>query len=233
MSLTLAISDKADGTGATATIAGSGGASVTIQVQRPGDIAWTVAGTITGDGTVSLPLASGYFWGVALAAGVVSNLVYFPATTNTDAVAYRCLTGAQAGIQTLSTAGTIGVKASHVYVKMVLDDKNMHLPAIALTPTDTEQILTTGTNAKDDISHPVVCQIVDRNSKDYVAKLPTYLRWRERIIRFFIHQRLSGVPECYTCDIVPEVIFDQQLRDFQYMVSGFVLRFRCREVRGV
>lgn len=69
MALTLTIVDQADGTGATATIAGSGGLAMTVYTQTfSGDLGagvWTVSGTRTGDGDVDLSLAAGHYFAYA------------------------------------------------------------------------------------------------------------------------------------------------------------------------
>lgn len=233
MTLSIAVTDNQDGSGATATISGSGGESGIVQVQQWGGAAWTQAAAFSGDGDVSLSLSAGYYWAVAIAAGGTSNLERFTVTTASQSIEERCLLAVQAGIQDMAAAGSIGVQAAHVYVKMALDDKNVRMPAVILTPAEPEQVRVTGTNAKDDIAYPVVVQIVDRNSQDYTAKLSPYLLWRQNAMRYFRNQRLAGVSEVYNVEVSPEVIFDPMMPAYQYMVSAFVLRCIAREQRGI
>src|SRR6185369_3797179 len=109
MSLALTITDNANGTGGLATIAGSDlGQTVTIYGSRldSASLSWSVVGSRTGDGTVSLALALGYWW--FYAAGIVASLPVATApqkaafTMATRSVLDRLLDAVVARVQTLT-----------------------------------------------------------------------------------------------------------------------------------
>lgn len=64
---TLSVVDRQNGTGADVTITGSSGATVGIYAKVQEDDDWTLVGTITGDGMVSVNTARGYYWWYAAA----------------------------------------------------------------------------------------------------------------------------------------------------------------------
>ena len=91
MSLTLAITDNADGTGATASVTGTSGAGVTVYTQPSGG-AFSAAASRTGDGTIALP-GLGYFWAYALLSsglGSPSTILLYGATAGTLSCLRRC-----------------------------------------------------------------------------------------------------------------------------------------------
>src|SRR5690349_10765996 len=65
MPLTMTLADLGNGTGGTATIAGSSGATNQVYYTAfdgtSGSRTWTLGGSITGDGDVSLAIGVGYF----------------------------------------------------------------------------------------------------------------------------------------------------------------------------
>src|SRR5262245_26808805 len=110
MPLTLTVTDNENGTGATATIAGSDPAqTVTVFVSpHSGGISpvWTLAGSRSGDGTLALPVNPAYWFGYALGtvggAPAVSVPTVFLASRSGQALLDLILDGVQARIQTLS-----------------------------------------------------------------------------------------------------------------------------------
>lgn len=80
---TLSVSDNADGTGGVATISGSQGGTVTVYSLSQFGTTWTSRGTRTGDGTVTLALADGWYWWYAEESSIKSNLVFEPFTGET------------------------------------------------------------------------------------------------------------------------------------------------------
>ncbi len=239
MSLVLAVTDNHDGQTALATITGSDPNSPNVlQTQPFGGGAWSNTGFRLSDGSLNLFLPTGYYWAVLTGrvSGTIvySNIVPFAVTSSAESVEGRCLDAVQAGIKAMAQAGSLpSFPMANVYKKMALDDKNAKFPAVFLTPADAEKVLPSGTNVRDDWGRPVVVQIVDRNTQDYEKNMDQYLLWRERIMRYFINQRLAGVPEVYQCKIEPDVIFDPKLPAFAFLVSAFVIRCITRETRGV
>lgn len=240
MALTLSIVDNADGT-ATATIAGADAATVTVYTMRANATAWTSSGSRIGNGTVLLTLTVGYYFAHAVgtvsgspAISTVANL--FAVTTNDDAVENRILDAVVSGIQAITPTSLSGLAASDVKklqaIPLDVVAAGLNLPCIIVSPTAAETV-GQGTNLRDDWGKPAVVSICDRRPVMDGSKLDKYLIWRERIIRYFATQRLSGVDEVIGCTVEPATIIDPKLGMYQFLVSGFTLRFRTREQRGV
>jgi hypothetical protein len=77
--------------------------------------------------------------------------------------------------------------------------------------------------------------IVDRDNQERTreANLDQYLLWREQIARAFRQQRLSGVPEIYTCIVEPDQVVGADAWSKNLFASSLVLRFLSRERRGM
>lgn len=229
---TLAVTDNADGTGGVATISGSDpGSTNAVSVQLVGSTSWTAAGSRAGDGTVNLALAKGYYW-VRVVSTLnsqtsTSNVAYLPVTDAADSVHVRASQAIQALVQALSLDGT----EARVYRQTLPDENAMEFPAVCVWFNDGEQILT-GTNARDDIGYPVHCAIVDRKTSALSVPPDQYLKWRQRIMRRVRHQPLAGVPEVYTVTVVPNLVIDEKLPAYDYLVTAWTFICVSREARG-
>jgi hypothetical protein len=242
MALSLSWSDNQDATGGVATVAGTGGAAVTVYAQRAdatgfSAASFNAAGSRTGDGAVPLTLGTGYYWLYAGTGGAPSNFLYAPATDNAVAVHERCLRAVLARVKGLCPlAGTADSPASlpagNVYDQLLPNDKLVKLPAVLITLEGEREQYRPTVNARDDLGYPLRVQVCDRNDGDYVRPRAKYLRWRQTLMRGLRYQRLAGVPEVYTCTPEPGLVVDPHLPSYQYFVSGFVLRCWSREVRG-
>src|ERR1019366_1885389 len=112
MPLTLVITDTADGTGGSATIAGSAGGSANVVYYAPWtgsmmSAPWTLAGTRTGDGSVPLTIGVGYFVFMVVSDATVGPWAYknFTDASNIDAVHYQYLVGVKARLDQLNMVG--------------------------------------------------------------------------------------------------------------------------------
>ncbi|MFA6245188.1 MAG: hypothetical protein WC655_29865, partial [Candidatus Hydrogenedentales bacterium] len=108
---TLTWADTGDGTGGTATVAGSYAASTNTiyYASYAGDsetMTWTSAGSRTGDGTVAVSLASGHYLLRCHSAvgsdASDSSILYITVSNSTEVVEYRLATAIQARIQALT-----------------------------------------------------------------------------------------------------------------------------------
>lgn len=230
----LTITDNADGTGATATVAASSGAN-TVYTGRVagsvGTVAFTLSGSRTGDGAVPLSLSKGMYFAYVLNSGGLSNFVYFAVTDQGaagDAVGTRCR---RAVVDTLALLGIPPV--GKIYEQIVPDESNVKYPCTIVTTDGLQETEQQVMNNRDDVGHPVKVMFCDRHDKLDPEKLPTYERWRELGQRCFRSGGLAGVPEILICSIENYVIVDPNVRIFQRMVSGFTVRARCREPRGI
>ena len=249
----LSVSDNGDGSGATASIAGSdSSAEVTVSVGRfggqLGSMAWNTAGSRVGNGGLSLSIPPGQYFGYASALDVdgtssVSPVIYFVATDGAEAIAYQCLTAAQARIQLL---GLPNLEYGNVIVRKLPIDRYLGagqptgLPAIRLTPATEQMPPLEGVNAKDDVTYGVLCTIVDAYNQEptLTANLPQFTLWRQSIARAFRSQRLPGVTSPTGGNPIINAIVEpaDQLIPAAWSAnlyaSALLLRFVSREPRG-
>lgn len=233
MAITLTITDNADGTGATATVAGSGvGTANVVTVGKAtgltGPLSFVAGGSRTGDGAVTLAVAGGLWWALLKTDGAFSALAYFSASDGAAAVATRVRRAVCDTLRLLTIQ-----PAERVYEQAFPDPKNVTFPCILATVDGVQESDEQALSTRDDVGRPVKVQIFDRRSKNDHARLPTWETWRQAAERCFRNQQLAGVPESVRCKIEPYVILDPNLPAFEHMASGFVVRAICREPRGV
>jgi hypothetical protein len=227
----LTVVDSADGGSAVATIGGSTPGSMnTVSVNQDGSATWTVAGSRTGDGTVALTLAKGYYWAkcdsVVAAESVVSNVARLPVTDADDSVHLRAAAALQARYAALSMPLLKGI-----HVHGLPDENVVKFPCVILWFSDPEQILG-GTNLRDDVGYPIRVGLMDRKLTALSTVPEWALSYRQRMMRASRFQRLAGVPEIYTTAVSPELVIDEKLPWFDFLVSGFTVMPVSREVRG-
>jgi hypothetical protein len=229
---TLAVADKADGTGATATVTGSAGGANQVYVQNVdgqlGAFAWTLGGTRTGDGTVNLALAKGYYWAYCLTGGtVISNLAYFQVTDGADAVLSRVYAAAKALLQLLNLPFT-----QRVYPSQFADSVAVQVPCTVLTTDGARQTDEAALNGRDDVGQPVRALVKDVCLKFDDQKKAEYEKWRQSIFRAFHNQRLPGVAESKMNKVELGVLSPAESPAPQ---TVFEVTIRCvtREVRGL
>ncbi len=248
---TLALTgNAAEPTGATATIAGTDGAStntVSYQLVNYGFVpvpgTWTSAGSRTGDGSLALALPKGLYWfrcdSVLNGLATVSNLVFLAVTDGMDAVHERCLQSIVANLQTLVAAELIpGITAgTRVYSQIELDIESVTFPCLVVCTNLPGQVGTElqldGTNERDDIGYPCFVVQLDRSPGDFVPNRADYLKGREVVFRFFRNQRLAGVDEVYTTRVEPGPVLKIETDRFEIIGSVLVIRPISREARGV
>lgn len=227
----LAVTDSANNTGATATVTGTGGAAVAVYAQPVdgtlGAGAWALAGSRTGDGTVALALAKGYYFGYALVAGAASNLVYFQVTDGADSVLSRCVAAVKAQVHLLNLPCTQRVFDS-LYEQVPLTQ----VPCTVLTTEGARETVESALNGRDDVGRPVRLIVRDLCLAFDEAKRETYRRWRQALYRAFQSQRLPGVPESVRNKVEVSEVTPAPRREPQ-MVIEMVVRCVTREVRGL
>ena len=237
---TLTVTDNADGTGAVATLAGGTVGATNIVYYQPvngqlGSATWSVGGFRTGNGTVSLSLATGFYWFHCLAveapSTLVSNFVYLAVTNGTDPIHERILDAVQARIQGLALSG---VPSGQVYVRKVPWTKETTFPCVQVAPIGVERIQPNqGTNVRDDIGYPVLVVLADTDDQKQQTNRARNLLWRHRVIKAFRSQRLTGVSEVHNCTVEPQAILPpSEWRNDSRWIGALVLRFVTREARG-
>lgn len=224
--------DNADGSGAMATVVGSAGHLNAIYVGavkgEVGNISFVHVGDITGDGSLSFVRPKGLYFGYASDGGEASNFYYFTVTDGLDAVATRCRGSIASTIRLLPIP-----PAANVYEQAYPDAGNVTFPCTLVSVDGVQESDEQGLSTRDDVGRPVKIQIADRANKHDHSKLPLWESWRQAIERCFRNQQLAGVPESKICRIEPYQIIDPALPQFEWMVSGLVVRCVTREPRGV
>lgn len=233
---TLTLLDNRDGTGATATIAGSSPGSTNTVFAAPwsggiGGAEWNSEGSCVGDGTLNLAVEAGAYWAYVQSrlAGesVVSTLVGVSATAGGESVWERCLAAVAAKLQALSLAG---IAPSSIVVRKLPWNRNQIKPGLFVTPT--QETLSPATNLRDDVGYGVQLTLVCASNQDLSANLSTELAWREQVSRAFRESALAEVDEVYTVRIEPGPIIDPASFAAQYDVQTLVVRCVAREARG-
>lgn len=240
----LSVSDNGDATGATATISGAAAQSDnTVYVQSfAGDLGgggWASQGSITGNGNLALPLATGhYFAHVVSSLGelqAVSAVSYFAVTDGQESIHTRCLNAVQARIRLLALDG---LASQRVVIEKVPAGRNLTagvgLPAVILSPHRAAMPAAAGTNSLDDVHYDVLVAIFDRDNQEPTleANLDRHLLWRQQIARAFRNQRLAGVPEVINSEVEPAEGLLEEAWKRELMTSAVLLRFTSREMRG-
>lgn len=238
MALTLTIVDNADGTGATATVAGSQAAADNCIFVQPltnllpaGDP--LDATQLAGDGSVLLDLDAGHYlaWCLSIDGGTltVSQAVPFVATDGTQSVYRRILLAVQAKIRLLALSG---IAQENVTVRSIATEQGVTYPAAIIVPQRPVTNPRGGVLGADDVQYGVIVVLLaaDNHAADNTA---TYTDWLERISRAFRNQRLAGVSEVHSCEVSPGDAIDRQGWDNQRFVGLQILKFISREPRGV
>lgn len=252
MALTLVVVDNRNGT-ATATIDGTGGEVATLYRQAIPVGSWVVAGTRTGDGTLTVTIAPGGYWWYATAGAatalldengdpildengdpilteggmLVSPVVLRVVTDGSLALHSRILDAVVSRIDLMGLDGIVQVRRVDHDAKATLDTPSV----IVSTLSQTEQTRG-GTNAQDDTGFPAYVVFVDRHQDDQTRK-DRLILWRQQVRRAFVSQRLDGVPEVMTCELEPDQVIAIETSIVSYQFSAMTLRFVCREPRGL
>ncbi len=235
MAILLGVSDATDGTGGTAAVTGSNVASTNTLYKAPwtgttGALTWTLVGSRTGDGTLAIASAAGFFLFRLdnLLTGVTTVLnVYQPLTdATTQAMLYRAMVSAKNRVDGLALGVTTSVRW--------LPRKQMSSEGtiIAITPVNSETFPGI-MNATDDIGLPFAVVVMDPSNQDPTLNLNRNLLWRERILSALRYQRLAGVAEGYICNPEPAMIVNPGMFDAENLTfSPLFFRLITRTVRG-
>jgi hypothetical protein len=114
------------------------------------------------------------------------------------------------------------------------------MPAIVFTLEGCKERYEVIDENTDHVWRQLICAVVDRNDPYFTANRPNELLWRQNLIRVFRLNTgqgnlaiLPNVPEVVGVWMEPQVVLDRTSKLYQYFRSGFLLKFLCREVRGV
>lgn len=153
---------------------------------------------------------------------------------NTATVYNRLKAAIVADIAALNLTGDDPAFAigSNVYSHLAPDQSNALFPCVIVTGAGESEEMWGGTTEHHYHWLPVRVFIADHETSRHHEKEADYLAWRKSIQEFYDDKRRpEAVPEVQWCDVVPQVIFDDRLPFFQYIVSGLVLKIFTREPR--
>lgn len=240
MAVSITVADNAGSpTGVVVTVAGSTGGTVSVRAAKVDEAlsigTWSAVGSRTGNGTVSVSLAEGFWFFVAIDGTDVSAIVRCPVTDGQTAVATRCRAAIRATLATLSPTTTC---CANLYEQWDdtgdgFDVTNVDYPAVVLTTAKQQDGISYYGNMLDGWARPTALLLLDNNDPKDPRNLAAYELWRQNITRAFVHQRLSGVPEVRWCDVEPLKTAESYRDRFQLMVSSLVVRVNTREIRGL
>lgn len=154
-----------------------------------------------------------------------------------DSVHYQCATNVHTAIVALAlplpTSGNL--PDAQKYLRKVLSDRLVTLPAVVVfLPPLGEQVLG-GTNERDDWGYPVGVAIMAASNQDDGLDTDDeeYLRWRELIRKTFHQKRGITTPaEVYKTVWEPAAVIDMGLWQQQNLwVQGGVVQCVTREAR--
>jgi hypothetical protein len=230
----LTVVDQADGTGATATIAGAAGYSNDVYVYSfAADGALTLEDTFTrsGNGTLDLVLSTGMYF------AVLANDDFFastPAFFAVTAAAQSLYGDLLASVQTtLISLGLAGIASNVLLKKFVWFRDGVTYPAAFVCPYN-EQWPNQGTNASDDTGYGISIALVRAtNRNNDLAQDDQLLVWREIVRKAFRSQRISGVSTAHFNTLVePGPVFDPASFGSQFDATFITLRAWARETRS-
>jgi hypothetical protein len=220
MAVTLTIVDKADGTGATATIAGSTGTNTVYAQDFGGDLGtglWVSKGTRSGDGTVSLSLAVGHYFAYVSGAAV-SPVVY---KRIRDAVVAR-----------LKLLGLAGIVNKNIVGREIRIQRDLALPCCVVSYGTPSMDLRAGVLSLDEVVYPIDVAFFDKDNESH-DKDGTYTLWEEKAAKGFRNQRLTGVSEVFNCAVTPGPAIDFEAWKSNEFLGALTLKFSSRESRGI
>jgi hypothetical protein len=243
MALALLLTDAVDGTGATATVTGTGGQVVTLYAQHLDDTRVTSryrpVGSRTGDGLVSLPLAPGCWWVYAVVGSAVSLVQFVQTTDGQYDLPTRVRSAVVARIKLLTLPSIAGFPALDGRVfdqfKVRPDAALVTFPCVILTGTDgVSDSLANDTNETDLKGIPVLVTICDKSADKSPDAARWVGAWRHAIERAFHQQRLPGVPESVYCTLEMQPVAQVgEGEDFFAVRSAMLVRAWCRVGRGL
>jgi hypothetical protein len=125
--------------------------------------------------------------------------------------------------------GRLAALAGNVVEQLALDESNLTFPAVILTPSGAAETVEPDTNAFDLIGYPTQVLICDRNGRVQHAKLAAVEYWRHRLMAAVRTHRLAGLGGLLVrTGVEPYQVVDPNVRDFQHLMSGFLVRCYCR-----
>lgn len=243
---TLTLADNGDDTGAVATIAGATAGTTNAVYAAPWHggfvpAAFASYGSRSGNGTVDLALAAGYWWVYVLstlaAESAISLVRGLRVTTGDLSIFEQCLDGVVAKLQAL-TLPSPWESAAIVKQKVPWNRGMVSLTkdaSIFVTPIN-EQFASV-LNTADDFGAGVQVTLVRKGNQHLTDHLSAELLCRQQVANALLpshgEQALPGVPDVYDVRIEPGPVIDAGAFLAQYDVGALVIRCLNRRSRGL
>lgn len=234
MSLSVSITDLANGGGVQAAVSGASGSVTVSHYDTEGG--WLTLGSRTGDGTISGTVTPGLYWWYANNGGTISPIVPQYITRSNQAIYDLCLDAVAQTIKLAIIAGSVpaltGVTRQR---KLRIDALEKDQPCAVVVPAN--PTMTPVTNERDQLTYPCQVIILDNESPqaedDETNLSAPYHLINERITRLFSQKRLSGVPIVDVCRVDKGNHFEWQNNAYDEVQSTIIVNCLTREPRGV
>jgi hypothetical protein len=239
---TLSLVDNENGTGAVATISGStAGSTNSVYTARwfGGFVngAFTLAGSRTGDGTISLSLPDGYHWGYVLSTkageeSVVSAMVGFRTTSGDESLWQQCLDAIVAKIQAI---GLSGIPSEQVYPCKIPLDRDTIKPCCLVSPIR-EAAITHVFSTTDQLPLDFQVALEQASNQDLIEGIDVFTMNRQRIINAFLPTTDTGLPavqEVVSVQVVPGDVYNVQAWMENVDAGAVVIRCLCQVNRAL
>ncbi len=238
---TLTLADNGNGTGVTATVAGStaGSTNTLYAASWSGGFvpaAFANSGNRIGDGNIAAALANGYHWAYVLstlAAESAISLVHGVRATSGAAGEFdQKLDGVVAKIQTLALSG---YTAADVLKRKFPWNRNSPSRGIFVTPLADEfrYVL----NQADDFRDSIQVTTVNPSNQDLEGGIQAHLMIRQQLVNAFLpnhgNPALAGVSVVHDVEVRPGPVFDARSFEAHFDVSIIVVIPVSRRTRGL
>lgn len=216
----------------TATVAGSGGGSVSLFAAPPNrppePPVWAAAGSRTGDGVITGTLPVGPHWLYAVTSlGLTPPALAVLTAPGEDSLPTRCR---DAVIAALTPLASFPFQAVHD--EPYPDSANKTGPWLSVSVGGLRERIAPGLNCTNDVGYPVRVLYCDKHHLRDKAKPRTrYDPFRLAMTDLFHHRRLAGVTESIQCEVEPLDVLDPRLPAYQMVASGVVVWCWTRRAR--
>ncbi len=221
--VTLTAVDKADGTGATATVADSEGGTVTIYGATfdggVTDPTWTSVASRTGDGVVDVPLAEGYWWLSAFeTGGGSSGPLAVNVTDGLDDPHYLAVEAIVAKCQALILTGidSADILAKKLPLNFESRTEGVYVcpVPVSLRPIVTEQ---------DEWSYAAQITVFRKSNRDSTENIATVMKWRKQLMDAFNLSDLPAAAFVSHTRISDKAVFDPASFAKNYDAGAFIV----------
>lgn len=238
----LTATDNGDDTGGSIAVSGNAG-TASIYVSRflgsNASRAFTLAGTVVGNGTLSLP---GLELGPHIALGInavpdMSVPVFFRITDGVEALHYRCLEAVREYIMSLALPTVSNDPDDHVVVKMPFrPDLELNIE----TSTDCcimyfpkAETYTGANNEEDSVAYSVQVLLIRSIGQRLFQGLPAMLKDRELIGQSMSMSPMPDLEEIHTVQVQPGAVYMPEHWIKKYDCSNIVFRCLTEQRAGI